>query len=458
MSAKHAVTLLTSRRFLPLFIAQLAGAFNDQFLKLALIALVTWGGFTMFGLKTEVIAPVAGAIFTGFFFFFSAMAGQVADKYDKALVLLRVKQAEIFIMLLAALGFFLQNPILLLITVALMGAQSAFFSPTRNAVLPQWLSEKELISGNALISGFVSVAITLGQALGLFLVVRAGGLQMVAVILVVLAIVGWLAIRQAPPAPPSDPSIKIDFFLVGQIVKTFFFALKRPAVFRPMLGTAWYYWLSAAVLILMPAFIRNVLHYDQSLMIVVMILFTLGALAGAMSCMVFAKGKEAIGLSAIGALGIAVFTLDLFFQGQNTATIVFQDYAPASETSKVVLGTAKDFFATPGATRFMVSLVGSAFSAALFVVPLNAMAQRRAEPLHRARLLAAGALLLNLSTTLSQLMIAMMGKFSIPMHYAYAQIAVVSLLIAIYTFYRARAAKKREAQSNIQSSIQNDTL
>jgi len=316
MSVKHAVTLLSSRRFLPLFIAQLAGAFNDQFLKLALIALVTWGGFTMFGLKTEVIAPVAGAIFTGFFFFFSAMAGQVADKYDKALVLLRVKQAEILIMLLAALGFFLQNPILLLITVALMGAQSAFFSPTRNAVLPQWLSEKELISGNALISGFVSVAITLGQALGLFLVVRAGGLQMVAVILVVLAIVGWLAIRQAPPAPPSDPSIKIDFFLVVQIVKTFLFAYKRPAVFRPMLGTAWYYWLSAAVLILMPAFIRNVLHYDQSLMIVVMILFTLGALAGAMSCMIFAKGKEAISLSAIGALGIAAFTLDLFFQGQ----------------------------------------------------------------------------------------------------------------------------------------------
>ncbi|MCF6221590.1 MAG: MFS transporter [Robiginitomaculum sp.] len=443
MSAKHAVTLLTSRRFLPLFLAQLAGAFNDQFLKLALIALVTWGGFKVFGMEPQVIAPIAGAIFTGFFLIFSAMAGQVADKFDKALVLLRVKQAEIFIMLLAAVGFFIQSPILLLITVALMGAQSAFFSPTRNAVLPQWLTDKELISGNALISGFVSVAILLGQALGLFLVVRAGGLQTVAIILVVLAVLGWLAIRQAPPAPAADPDIKIDWLIIPQIIKTFWFAWKRPNVFKPMLGTAWYYWLSAAVLILMPAFIKVVLHYDQSLMIVVMVIFTLGALAGAMSCMVFSKpGKEAITLSAIGALGVAAFTFDLFLQGQNVAPIVFESYVPASESTKAVLGTAKDFFERPGANRFMGSLIGAAFSSALFVVPLNTMAQSRAEPLHRARLLAAGALLLNLSTTLSQLMIAAMGWLSIPMHFAYAQIAFVSLLIAAYGFHRAKVLRK----------------
>jgi len=449
MSAKHAATLLTSRRFLPLFLAQLAGAFNDQFLKLALIALVTWGGFKVFGMEPQVIGPIAGSIFTGFFFIFSAMAGQVADKFDKALVLLRVKQAEIFIMLVAALGLVLQSPIILLVTVALMGAQSAFFSPTRNAVLPQWLTEKELISGNSLISGFVSVAITLGQALGLFLVVKAGGPQMVAVILVVMAIVGWLAIRQAPPAPASDPDIKIDYTLVVQIVKTFVFAWKRPTVFRPMLGTAWYYWLSAAVLILMPAFILTVLHYDQSVMIVVMILFTFGALAGAMSCMVFAKGKEAIGLSALGALGIAVFTLDLFFQGQNVTPLVFEGYVPASETSRAVLGSSKDFLAMTGAKRFMLALFGAAFSAALFVVPLNVLAQRRAEPLHRARLLAAGALLLNLSTTLSQLMIATMGKLDIPMHYAYVQISLFSLVIAAYAFYRARATKERASKKGI---------
>ncbi len=445
MSAKYAATLLTSRRFLPLFIAQLAGAFNDQFLKLALIAMVTWGGLKMFGWEAQVITPVAGSIFTGFFFVFSAMAGQVADKFDKATVLLRIKQAEVFIMALAAIGLFFGSAVLLLLTIALMGAQSAFFSPTRNAVLPQWLSDKELVTGNALMRGFVSVSILLGQALGLFLVLRAGGPQMVAGILLVLAVIGWLAIRKAPPAPAADPNIKIDYTLVVQIVKTMLFALKRPAVLRPMLGIAWYYWLSAAVLILMPAFISRVLHYDQGVMIAVMVLFTVGALVGALSCAVLAKKGEAIWLSAMGAFGIAAFTLDLFFQGQNVAPIIFGGYIPAADGNPAVLGTFADFSSTQGALRFMISLFGAAFSSALFVVPLDAMAQRRAEPLYRARLLAAGALLLNLSTTLSQLMIAGMGWFSVPMHFAYLQIAGFSFLIALYALHRARTTAKAAA-------------
>jgi len=138
---------------------------------------------------------------------------------------------------------------------------------------------------------------------------------------------------------------------------------------------------------------------------------------------------------------IATLTDEIDFEMEFTVA-KGRGYVPASETSRAVLGSSKDFLATPGAKRFMLALFGAAFSAALFVVPLNVLAQRRAEPLHRARLLAAGALLLNLSTTLSQLMIATMGKLDIPMHYAYVQISLFSLVIAAYAFYRARASKK----------------
>ena len=443
MSAKQVGALLTSRRFLPLFGAQSFGAFNDQFLKLALITLVTWKEMSVMGISPNIIVPVAGAIFTGPFFLFSAMAGQVADKYDKALVLLRVKQAEILIMLIAATGLIFNVPALMLLTLALMGAQSAFFSPTRNAVLPQWLSRAELVTGNSLMNGIVSATILLGQALGIFLIVTINGPQVVAGILVVFALLGWLAIRQAPPAPSSSKDIKLDFWIFPTIVKTLWFAFKNPPVLKPMLGTAWYYWLSAGVLILIPTYIQGVLHYERTVLIMLMVLFTVGAICGAITCMIFSKGKEAIGISVIGALGITLTTLDLFILGGDTTRTAFAGFVPSTETTAAVLGTANDFLAMPGSKRFMFDFVFAAFSASLFVIPLNAMAQARAEPAHRARLLAAGALLLNAATTLSQLLVGGISMAGLPPHTTFIIISVISGLITVYVFYRSIVLKRQ---------------
>lgn len=446
MKDKSAAGLLRSRRFAPLFGAQLAGAFNDQFLKMAMITLVTWKELSIAGVSPEIITPIAGAVFTAPFFFFSAMAGQVADKYDKALVLLRVKQAEIFIMLLAALGLILNNPIIMLSTLALMGAQSAFFSPTRNAVLPQWLTDKELIKGNGLINGFVAVTALVGQALGIFLIITLNGPIIVSSILLVLAVIGWLSIRQAPPAPPSSPDIKIDRLIVPEIVKTLKFAYGKQDVFKPMLGTAWYYWLVAGVLILMPTYIKSVLHYERGVLILIMVLFTLGALFGAIACMTFSKNpKRALMISGIGILGITLSTFDLFFLCGDTTKLAFAAYVPSTNGADAILGGVDAFRAMPSANRMMVDLTISAFSASLFVIPLNTMAQRRAEAHHRARLLAAGALLLNASTTLSQLLVAGLSMMAIDSHYTLLIIAVISVPITLYVFYRASLMKKEDA-------------
>lgn len=443
MSVKHATTLLTSRRFVPLFGAQLFGAFNDQFLKLALITLVTYKELSIAGVSPEVITPIAGAVFTAPFFFFSAMAGQVADKYDKALILLRVKQAEILIMLLAAMSLIFNSPSLMLVILAFMGAQSAFFSPTRNAVLPQWLNDKELITGNSLLNGFVSVAILLGQAFGIFLIVLNGGPEIVAGILLVFAVLGWLAIRQAPAAPPSSPDIKIDKWVFPEIIKTLRFAYHTPRVFKPMLGTAWYYWLGAGVLILMPTYIKSVLHYERTVFILIMVLFTLGALFGAISCMMLSKGKgEAVLVSAFGALGITLSTFDLFIIGSDVTRLAFEAGAPASSDASAVLGSVTDFLARTNSWRFMFDLALASFSASLFVIPLNAMAQRRSDPQHRARLLAAGALLLNAATTLSQLLVAAINAAELPSHLTFIIISSISGMITIYVFYRVIILKK----------------
>ncbi len=443
MSAKHAAALLSTRRFLPMLGAQIFGAFNDQFLKMALITLVTWKELSIAGLSPSVLAPVAGAVFTAPFFLFSAMAGQVADKYDKALVLLRVKQAEIFIMLLAAFALIANIPALMLLTVALMGAQSAFFSPTRNSVLPQWLKPEELVTGNALINGFVSVFVLLGMASGILLITMANGPKTVSAILVVFAFLGWLSIRKAPPAPSQSPEIKIDRWIFPTIVSTMKFALKKPDVLRPMLGTAWYYWIVAAVLILMPIYIKDVLHYQPVVFMAIMILFTFGAIFGAVACMLFAKNNRAVFMSAFGALGLAVINFDLFFLCRNVTGLAFDGYVPEAGNVEAVLGNFDQFLAMPSANHLIISLTLSAFFASLFVIPLNAMAQQRAEAKHRARLLAAGALLLNAATTLSQLVVAGMGMVGIAPHYTFIILGTITSFIMIYVFYRAYVLKKQ---------------
>jgi hypothetical protein len=195
-----------------------------------------------------------------------------------------------------------------------------------------------------------------------------------------------------------------------------------------MLGTAWYYWLIEGVLILMPTYIKSMLHYDENVFILIMVLFTLGALTGAVSCMLLSKGKEAIGLSAFGALGVAIFSFDLYITG--------------GDNGRQTLGTVSDFFADSDSKRFMIDLFGSAMSASMFVIPLNALAQRRADPKHRARLLAAGALMLNAATSIVQLLIALMAFTVLPLNFPFLFIAIVSAVISFYVFRFAIKQKK----------------
>ena len=160
MSLKLATQLLVQKRFVPLFTLLQTGTFNDNALKNALIAMITFEGVIFLdGVPSAMRVPVAGLIFIFPFLLVSAIAGQIADKFDRGHILRWVKRAEVFIMAIAAIGFWMSNIWILAFALGLMGAQSAFFSPTKNAVLPQWLSNKELITGNALLNGFVFVFI-----------------------------------------------------------------------------------------------------------------------------------------------------------------------------------------------------------------------------------------------------------------------------------------------------------
>lgn len=426
MSAKVAVSLLGQRRYLPLLVAQALGAFNDNFFRYALITLVTYRSMTVLDLPSTVLVPIAATLFTAPIFLFSAMAGRVADVFDRTRVLRFTKFAEIWLMLLAGIGFVLGNPWIMMGTLFLMGIQSAFFAPAKNAALPTLLAPHELVPGNALISGSLNLAVLVGVGFGTVLVVQNNGPATVAGILVAIAVIGWISARLLPPAPAATPGLKVSFNFIGELVSVLWRATRHPDVLRPLIGAAWFWMLAASIVTLMPNFSRDVLGADQSVVLLFSALFSVGATIGAVLCGTLSGDGDALPFSIAGAIGLVIFPLDVAWQTMGNP--------PVPEGA--ALATAQEFLADRSNWRLIADLGLAAVSAGLFVVPLQAMAQRRAPADKRGRLLAAGGILNAFTASLGQATLAILAALALPIPTAFLLIAAVSALFAVLIFWR----------------------
>ncbi len=427
---------IITRRFSPLFVLLQTATFNDNALKNALIALITFGGIAFLSdLPSAIRVPVAGLIFTGPFLIICAIAGQIADKVDRGLLLRWVKRAEIIIMLIAALGFWLVDIRFLALALGLMGAQSGFFSPTKNAVLPQWLTSKELIRGNALLNGFVFVVVLIGQIGGTFLVLNGtmdaidvSGTKLASVFLLGIAVIGWIASELCPKAPAPQPDLKINFEPLTATFSAIGKAFQAPAVLRPMLGIAWFYGLSTVFVTTFPDYVASVMNFNASVLIMMLVLSTLSIMVGSIFVMLFGTwsvwGPEAVRLSALGIIGVVIFI---------GAIVVL----PSPTFSGGGLGSAEEFLADSYTPLFLGSLVLSSIFSGIFVVPLQAMAQRRADPDNRARLMSAGAVLLNLFVNLSTFGLIGLALLRLPPKSPFIMVVVGSTIVAAYAIYRS---------------------
>jgi len=430
MSLKLAGKLFTQKRFLPLFVLFQAGTFNDNALKNALIALVLTGGITLFSdMPTESVIPLAAILFTGPFLVLCAIAGQIADKLDRGIILKMIKRVEVGIMILASIGFLFQNSVILCLALICMGAQSAFFSPTKNAVLPQWLKDDELITGNGLLSGFQFFTILLGTVFGTILFQFKfpadsilSGSRIISGVLLILAFIGWMAGERVPPAPAPQPGLKIDYNPITAIWKVLKFAWADQPVFRPMLGIAWFYGFSTILITALPNYVYNVMQYDLYVLSFIQASTTIGILIGSLLCVVIAKGREAVGLMATGIIGVTVFSSDLYLNHY--------------ETTRTVQSSIGEFLQDPQMPRFMIAIFGAALFSGLFVIPLQAMAQGRSTPERRARLMAAGAVMLNLSVNVCTIMLIRLGYLDLPPNVPFLIITVISTLVSLYAIWR----------------------
>ena len=439
MSAGVAAKLFTKRTFLPLFVLFQAGTFNDNVLKNALIALVTFGGMVLFSdeIPKSAVVPIAALLFTLPFLIFCTIAGQIADKIDRGTILKWVKRSEFAIMILAAFGFFIESTPILAFALVLMGTQSAFFSPTKNAVLPQWLDAKTLVTANGLLSGFQFFFILLGMVVGIKLVLTDfgdgffNGPRVVSVLLLIFAVIGWLAAERLPPAPAPKPDLKIDWNPLTSIYGVMKTSLQHMPVFRPMLGIAWFYGFSNVMVLVMPNLVEDVMRYDENVLTLILVASTLAILVGALLCAVLSKGKDGMGMITVGIVGVTLFTLDL--------------YLNTDASGRANLGDVAMFKADPGTPRFLIAVIGSSLCAGLYVVPLQAMAQRRAPEAVRARLMSAGAVMLNAAVNIVTFGLIGLGFTAMRPQTPFLMVVIISAFVCTYVIYRVLQIRRAPA-------------
>ena len=276
------ISLLKTRRFLPFFLTQFLGAFNDNLYKNGLVIYIAFQTATMTQGSSNTLVNIAAGLFILPFFLFSPIAGQLADKYEKSLLIRHVKQLEILIMLFAAIAFYFQSPELLIAILFLMGTQSSLFGPVKYSLLPQALYREELVGGNAMVEFGTFLAILLGLISSVFII--SFGTSMLSLAVVFVAIIGYLASRSIPFLPPAAPELKVSFNLPRQTLNILRDAHQNRTVFYSIMGVSWFWFIGMTYITQLPNYVRYELGGNEQVYILLLAMFSIGIGAGSFLC------------------------------------------------------------------------------------------------------------------------------------------------------------------------------
>jgi 1-acyl-sn-glycerol-3-phosphate acyltransferase/MFS family permease len=413
-------SLLKTRRFGPFFGTQFLGAFNDNLFKNALVVLLTFRAAQWTTMKPELVASLAAGIFILPFFLFSATAGQLADKYDKALLARRVKGLEVSITVVAGIGFWQQNLGILLFCLFLLGLHSTLFGPVKYAILPQHLKEEELVGGNALIEAGTFVAILIGTLAGGLLAGTAGGTFWISAACFLTAVAGYAASRGIPAAPAPEPSLTINPNPIIETWRNIGFARENRTVFLSILGISWFWLFGALLLAQFPAYAKNVLGGTETSVTLLLGTFTLGIGTGSLLCERLSAKQVEIGLVPFGSIGLTVFGLDLAFASPSVL--------PTSPLPLLPLLLA------PGTLHVLFDLFAIGLFGGFFIVPLYALVQLRSNLVHRARIIAANNIMNALFMVVGAAAAAglLSGGLGIPALFGVASLCNAAVAVFIY--------------------------
>jgi 1-acyl-sn-glycerol-3-phosphate acyltransferase len=420
-------SLLGQRRFAPFFATQFLGALNDNIFRNGLVILITFQGVVVAGMDHNQLANVAAGLFILPFFLFSATAGQFADKYEKSMLIRRVKMLEILLMVLAGITLITESYSLLLLVLFLMGCQSTMFGPVKYAYLPQQLADHELVGGNALVESGTYVAIILGLIAGGIAVGDdlASSLQInkqtvLGGCLIIVAVVGYLTSRQVPQTRAADPELKINWNAWKETWRIVQFAREERSVFLSILGISWFWFFGSAMTIQIPAYTLDILNGNETITTFLLAAFAVGVGIGSLLCERMSGHRIELGLVPFGSIGLSLFAIDLYFA------------QPAA--SAVAANSIAEFMSSPSGFRVWVDLALIGAFGGFYSVPLYALIQKRSARQHLSRIIAANNIINSLLMVGAAIMSMVLLESGLSIPELFLVIAVLNVLVATYIF------------------------
>lgn len=415
------MSFLISRRFLPLFITQFFGAFNDNTLKGAIIILITYSIAELSGEKTNTLVTISAAAFILPFFIFSALAGQLADKFDRAFIARLVKIFEILIMLLASIGFVLQNAWFLIVVLFASGVHSAFFGPIKYALLPQHLYPNELLQGNGYIEAGTFLAILLGTITGSILIQYPFGIYMVSLTLIVCAAIGYISSCFIPVSPGPAPILSIRYNLLEETVRVIRYSRINTDVFMSIIFISWFWFVAATYVTQIPIYVKNSLHTEAVVVTIFLAVFSIGVAIGALLCGKLLRRAIKSVYVPTAAFGMSLFMIDLYFCSESP--VYFN--LPALLSVQQFLNIATSW-------RIIIDLFFMSVCAGIYIVPLYTMMQHSSDKNYLARIVAANNIFNALFMVLASLFILGLLAINCSIPEAFLIIAIINVIIALF--------------------------
>lgn len=406
---------MLSRRFAPLFWCQFFAAFNDNFLKTALVFVIL---FHLNPRDAEVLITLAGAIFIAPYFFLSALGGELADRYDKARVAQRLKFIEIFVAALAAWGYVQVSLPLLYGALLGFGVLAALFGPIKYGILPDHLRREQLPTGNALVEGATFVAILLGTIAGGLAARGEGSHVLFATLVMGFAIACWLSARLIPATGEAAPGLRISANIAASTTAMIRHLRADPRLWWGAMVTSWFWLVGIIVLSLLPPMIKTLIGGNEDTVTAYLAIFTIAVGAGSGLAAAIARGRIVLTTTLVGALLLGIFAIDLGVATLGTTPIVMPQ-GPAA------------VFASALGVRTAVDLCGLAVAGGLFIVPAFSAVQAWSGVDYRARTIAAVNVLNAAFMTGATILVATMQKFGATIPALFLLIGAMTLLVAL---------------------------
>lgn len=422
-------SLFKHHRFSAMFFTQFLGAFNDNVFKQALILILTYVAAAKMGMEISLLNNLAALLFILPYFLFSALAGQIADKYEKSKLTQGIKLLEICIMALAAIGFWFELYWLLFVALFLMGTQSTFFGPIKYGYLPEAMHKDELVGANGLFQTGTSLAILTGMMVAGVLTQLDHSTLWLIVSTLFVAILGYIASRHLPKTTPQAKDLAINWNIFSTSFDIIKYLYSLPLLFFVIIGNSWFWLYGATFLTQTPEFSKVILHGDESVVILLLTLFSVGTALGSLLCKTLTKNQVSLKLLPIGILGLSVFAIDLYL---SLSSIAIQ--APRTPYG---LSALMDM---DGTWRVFADLFFLGFAGGVYIVPMYAFMQAYAPISHRSRVVGANNIfnaIFMVGSAVFSIIILTMLKLSLPQLFL-----ITGVLNAIFGIFLYKKLKK----------------